>query len=327
MNTQSTTIGTRVYKTGLSLNQELASSDDKNYLFNLTNLSVVKVSGERAADFLQGQLSCDIRLVTTKTMRQGALCNLKGRVLALLDVIYCWDNYWLVLPTDLVDATLTSLEKTALLSHVTLDVVDTIKVMGLVVQSNQDLLPEITLPKNINELTNTTSSCCYQFGNHNYVILSQDEGCTLNLPEFKTHQQLKSEFVWHYRLLNQQRFSIYPETRGLFLPHRLNMHNTGYISFDKGCYKGQEIIARTHYRATLKHEFIVTTIQCDTPLKLGAKLHDPETNIEIGELIDYCPTDDHKHYLIACSVLIERGEQFRFENEEEILSLSKNKIK
>ena len=314
MNKQSTTIGTRVYKTNSALTQELSFLKDKNYLFNLTTLSAVKVSGEHAAQFLQGQLSCDVRLVTATTMQQGALCNLKGRVLALLDVIYCWNSYWLLLPTDLVSGTLISLEKTARLSRVSLETMGNIKVWGIFVQSQPDLLPEMRLPKNIKEVTTTTTSCCYQMGNHDYVILNQNNDAALNVPAFKTHQQLRSDLAWHFRQLKQHRFSIYPETRGLFLPHRLNMQNTGYLSFDKGCYKGQEIIARTHYRATLKHEFIVTTSQCSTPPQLGAKLYDPETKLEIGELVDYCPIDDENHYLIACNVLIGHGTQFWFEN-------------
>ncbi|OGV43711.1 MAG: hypothetical protein A3F46_05590 [Legionellales bacterium RIFCSPHIGHO2_12_FULL_42_9] len=307
MNKQSITIGTRVYKTNLPLTQELSFLADKNYLFALTEFSVVKVSGDHAAEFLQGQLSCDIRLVNATTMQQGAQCNLKGRVLALLDVIYCWDSYWLLLPSDLVPATLTSLEKGAMLSRVTLKAMDNIKVWALLVQSNQDLLPDLGLPNHIKKVTATQTSCCYQIGKHDYVLLNQDNDKELNFQAFNTHQQLKSELAWHFSQLNQHRFSIYPETRGLFLPHRLNMQNTGYLSFNKGCYKGQEIIARTHYRATLKHEFIVTTVECGMPPKLGATMLDPKTNLEIGELVDYCPIDDNNHYLIAGSVLIGSG--------------------
>lgn len=320
MNTESTTIGTRVYKTNNPLTQELSFLANKNYLFYLTKFSVIKVSGEHAAEFLQGQLSCDVRLVNDATVQQGALCNLKGRVLTLLDVIYCWDSYLLVLPTDLVSATLTSLEKTAMLSRVALESMSNINVCGLLVNSKQDLLPEIALPNNIKEFTATPTSCCYKIANLDYVLLTKDNDAAINLQTFKTNQQLKPELAWHFRQVSQHRFSIYPETRGLFLPHRLNMQNSGYLSFDKGCYKGQEIIARTHYRATIKHEFVVTTIKCNTPPKLGAKLYEPATKVEIGELVDYCPTDDN-HYLIACSVLIGHDNLFLFENTEEVLQL------
>ncbi len=314
-NRPSFSIGSRTYKTALSLNDELSFLTNKNYLFNLNQQSVVKVSGQHAAEFLQGQLSCDIRLVTASTMQHGALCNLKGRVLALLDVIYYDDCYWLILPTDLVQATLKSLEKTAMLSQVTLELMNKINVWGLFIQSHHDILPTMTLPKTIQAITSTASSCCYQVSENDYLLLTEDNDPTLNLLSFKENHQIKSCLAWHFRQLHQRRFSIYPETRGLFLPHRLNMQNTGYLSFNKGCYKGQEIIARTHYRATLKHEFILATIQSNTPMILGATILDPKTKSEVGELVDYCPIDDHQHYVIACSVLLERHAQFQIEND------------
>jgi folate-binding protein YgfZ len=56
---------------------------------------------------------------------------------------------------------------------------------------------------------------------------------------------------------------IYPETSGLFLPHDLNLQQLNAISFDKGCYTGQEIIARMHYRGKIKNHLYTTTIASD----------------------------------------------------------------
>ena len=306
MNTSIIHIGTRAYQTAVPLSQELVFEPNKNYLFNLTQLSAIKVVGEKAAEFLQGQLSCDIRLVNETQMQQGALCNLKGRVLALLDVVYCWNNYWLILPSDLVEATLLSLEKTALLSRVTLEVFDqqNLQINGLIIQSNQDILPHISLPTGIRNLSSTATTCCYQISATNYLMLSLNLAAEADNTLFQTHHRLKYDLAWHFTQLQQQKFSIYPETRGLFLPHRLNLHNTGYISFDKGCYKGQEIIARMHYRATLKHEFMTSIIHLNAPPVLGEQLVDNKTGAEQGELIDYCPTANNNEYLIAYSMPI-----------------------
>ena len=303
MNTSIIHIGTRAYQTTLPLNQELVFESNKNYLFNLNQLSAIKVSGEKAAEFLQGQLSCDIRLVNETQIQQGALCNLKGRVLALLDIVYCWNNYWLILPTDLVEATLQSLEKTALLSRVTLEALDqhTLQVNGLIIQSNQDILPHIDLPTALRQVTSTATTCCYQISTTNYIMLTLNDAAKGDVALFQTHHQLKYDLAWHFTQLQQQKFSIYPETRGLFLPHRLDLHNSGYISFDKGCYKGQEIIARMHYRATLKHEFVTSITHLDVTPVLGEQLLDTKTMVELGELIDYCPMPKNNEYLVAFS--------------------------
>src|SRR3990167_11287471 len=106
-------IGGRVYQASELMLQELRFAQHANYIFELKHLAIIKVTGHAAAEFLQGQLTCDIRLVTHNRMQVGALCNLKGRILVLLDVI-CWhDALFLILPKDLVSEILLKLAKIA----------------------------------------------------------------------------------------------------------------------------------------------------------------------------------------------------------------------
>jgi len=73
---------------------------------------------------------------------------------------------------------------------------------------------------------------------------------------------------------------IYPETSGKFLPHDINLHHLGGIHFDKGCYTGQEIIARMHYRGKLKTHLHKVTIQTNTALKPGDIVHKDDTVVD-----------------------------------------------
>jgi len=66
---------------------------------------------------------------------------------------------------------------------------------------------------------------------------------------------------WNYFDLTQGIPQVYPETSGLFLPHELNLHQLQGISWDKGCYTGQEIIARMQYRGKLKKHLYLAPIQ------------------------------------------------------------------
>jgi folate-binding protein YgfZ len=113
---------------------------------------------------------------------------------------------------------------------------------------------------------------------------------------------------------------IYPESRGMFLPHRLNLHKSTLLSFDKGCYKGQEIIARTHYRATLKHTFQCYTVVYSEPLYIGMKLINTADNSECGELIDYSPLSANS-YIVCLSHLITVPEDIAFEGSTTPLNL------
>ena len=82
---------------------------------------------------------------------------------------------------------------------------------------------------------------------------------------------------------------------------RLDLHQTPYLSFNKGCYKGQEIIARMHYKATLKHQLGLYEISTPEKIYSGQKLLN-ESGAEVGELVDYSLLGK-EHYLVIVSLL------------------------
>lgn len=284
----------------------------KNYLFDLSNCSSLEVRGEQAQAFLQGQLSCDLRQVTANTMRQGALCNLKGRILALLDIID-WHGLQLILPDDLLNSTQASLAKAALLSRVELKPTTSYQFYGFYLQNPQDVSPiSIEQPQDRYGLFFNDEACCYSLGHSMYVILMRKEHSHTLIKPFLDCRQISTPFAWHQLLLKNKQVRIYPETRGLFLPHRLDLHRSGYLSFDKGCYKGQEIIARMHYRSKLKHSLQLVTIKTPEPLAAGQKIFDDTATLELGELIDFSPFSSNE-YLAAVSILIEHPSVVRIE--------------
>lgn len=307
----------REYTTLSTIESDLHFEKDKNYLFDLSYLSTLAVEGEKASEFLQGQLSCDLREVNSKAIRQGAICNLKGRVLALTDVID-WQGLQLVLPKDLRQATEESLSKIAMLSRVILEPTNTL-IYGFYLANQNDLLPDtINLPNEDLGLTTNASSCCYRLSKEFYLILMKE--ASEFYEDFNSRQQLRGSLAWHYLQLKSKTIEIYPQSRGLFLPHRIDLHLSGYLSFDKGCYKGQEIIARTHYRAKLKHRLAVFTIETTEPFNLGAKLFSVGEKIEVGELIDSCAVGENR-FLIAVSILFDAPEKVLIEGQIEPVDL------
>ncbi|BCA95498.1 glycine cleavage system protein T [Legionella antarctica] len=313
-------INSRVFTTFGSLDSELNFNKDNNYLFDLSYLGVLNIAGDKAQDFLQGQLTCDLRLVSDIQMIEGAQCNLKGRVLSLLDVIN-WNGFKLVLPEDLMELTQGSFTKTAQLSRVSIEKNNDLKIFGFYLQNPNDVIPDATyLPNNLYAQAHSSNYCYYHLGNGFYIfIIHKDiehEFCKI----FLEHNQLLGSLTWHTLRLYNQQIDIYPESRGLFLPHRLGLHQTQYVSFEKGCYKGQEIIARTHYRATLKHELRFFVIQSDHNIYSGQKLLKITDETEIGELIDYAPIGTN-NYIIAVSILKEAAELIRFEGHSDTIPL------
>lgn len=313
-------INNRHLTTFNSIESELLLNKQKNYLFDLSYMGVIDLLGEKSIDFLQGQLTCDLRLVSDSTMIQGAQCNLKGRILSLLDVID-WQGVKLLLPQDLIEVTQSSLTKTAQISRVSLSVDNNYKILGFYLQNIKDQIPDtLHLSNSTYSLSYSKNYCAYHIGKGFYIYLIPLDYYEKFCKPFFENNQLLGSLTWHTLRLFHSQMDIYLNSRGLFLPHRVDLHQTQYISFDKGCYKGQEIIARTHYRATLKHELKTFIIQTSNELYSGQKLFKSDENTEIGELIDYSLLG-HDRYLLVVSILKEKFSSARLEKHSFSISL------
>ena len=293
-------IGGRLYTVSEPWLQDIVLLDKENYIFELDHLSVIKVSGKAAAEFLQGQLTCDIRLINQHQMQFGALCNVKGRILALLDVIFWNNEFFLILPKDLAQAVVCKLEKVALLARVTCELLNNLVIYGLCIDhAAANVMHKIILPEILQGVTATATTYCYAMAKGMYIVIAQDNHTAIVKPQGAVH---KRSLAWHLLELQAHRYTIYPITSGAFLPHRLNLHNMGYISFTKGCYKGQEIIARMHYRSNLdNYKCNVVTLNINHNPSIGEKLLLDANQKHAGLVVDYCPTHIPDNYVVALS--------------------------
>lgn len=321
MNTMSKhLINNRELTTVNPVDQELMIPPQKNFLFDLSYLSIIDVEGIKATEFLQGQFTSDINLISDIKIGQAAQCNIKGRILALMDIIN-WNGFKLILPRDLQESTINSLNKYALLSRVTLKANDKYNIFGFYLQNKGDILPASEFfPTTLYAQTYSADFCMYHLGNGFYIILSQGDYGTKLKETFIKNDQFLGSLTWHSLRLAQYQVDIYPESRSIFLPHRLNLHQTPYISFNKGCYKGQEIIARMHYKATLKHQMKIFHIKTGHKIHSGQKILNKVEGTEIGEIIDFSILNE-EHYLVAASILKDAGTDIFLEGSSQPVKL------
>lgn len=287
-------INDRQYTYMNDLSSEFSLAENETYLCPLDHLHCVSVIGDNANNFLQGQLSCDINQVDNHHFRTGLLCSLKGRIIAMMDVILCHD-FQLILEKDITEKTLSVIQKAAMLSRVQLKSSTKYRVLGIIGDVGRIDLP-IDAPTNGNNLNRNERACLYQIADNMNILLVKNEVAEFLINE--NNHRIKGSLIWHYLSLKHNRPSIYLNSQGLFLPHRLDLHRQpNMISMDKGCFRGQEIIARTHYRAKLKHRYY-TYLSQKQPQLAEKIMHN---NVEIGEIIDWCPIDNNQ-YFIAASV-------------------------
>lgn len=121
-----------------------------------------------------------------------------------------------------------------------------------------------------------------------------DESASLNQLGFNTTKENAEK--QHQFEISQQIPSIFPETSEKFLPHELNLPNLNAISFTKGCYTGQEIIARMQYRGKLKKQLFRAHLQSETP---PVRYQDIYTDNQIiGKLVDYSQIDTNRYEVL-----------------------------
>lgn len=244
---------------------------------------LIAVSGPDAQSFLQGQLTADIREITPTKPGFSAYCNPKGRIRALFRIFYHHDSYFLQLPMGVLPSALEALKKVARFSKVTLeDVSQQWQRIGLCVPQNY--LADLVY------LKTTELKEIYILPLHSHEPYKRLELIGLphiikpignKLAELET-SEIADFDTWKNFDIKAGIPEIWPETVEQFLPHTLNLPALGAVSFTKGCYCGQEIVARMEYRADVKHKLftIKTPTGINEPLP-GSKIFDENGSDEV----------------------------------------------
>lgn len=237
----------------------------------LNNLGVIKVSGE-AEKFLQGQLTNDMRKLSPTQASLSAYCDLKGRILTSLIVFKYHETHYLILNQDLIPLLMKELGKYAPFSKAKLtDESTNWQLLGVLGSLETSHFPE----------NNTPSFAMHSDPNNIYIKMPgvNPRFILLTSPQ---NQLLQNSInttelnKWQLEDINAGIVFVNTETTGLFTPHDLNYPQLGAVSFDKGCYRGQEIIARMQYLGKLKQHLQKAFVQTQNPPQLAAQLFSPQ---------------------------------------------------
>jgi len=224
---------------------------------DLSHFGIIAAYGEDAAEFLQGQFTNDIKQVDEAHSQLSALCTPKGRMLCNFRIFRREHTYYLVLPYELLEAALSRLRMYVLRSKVTLeDASDALMSIGASGSKMIDHLGDIVgkLPDNVDESVEYKDYTIIRVAG----IVPRFEIYGLLEPMKKLWQALDvhgspvGADVWE--LLNIQAGIpvITAAAIDTYVPQMTNMQLINGVSFTKGCYPGQEIVARMHYLGKLK---------------------------------------------------------------------------
>ena len=251
----------------------------------LAQLGLIEARGPDALAFLQGQLSNDVRKVAPERAQLSSYNSPKGRMLAVLHLLRHDDAFLLELHASLLDGVLKRLRMFVLRSKVTLAAVTDRAVLGLAGPDAGALLAGAGLPAPAEPLACAWAddvAVLRRLGaTPRYTILAPVARRDALLAQLGARAQAGTPEDWRRLDIEAGVPTVYPETQDRFVAQMCNLDTLGGISFDKGCYTGQEIIARVHYRGAVKRHMEARRLEGPVPA--------PGTRLEAGEVVDAAP--------------------------------------
>ncbi|MFT0516688.1 YgfZ/GcvT domain-containing protein [Pseudomonas faucium] len=259
---------------------------DSAFFSPLSHEGILAVRGSDAGKFLQGQLTCNINYLSLEHAGLGARCMVKGRMQSSFRILPEGNGYLLAMASDLLEAQLADLKKYAVFSKATLSDESAawvrfglqqgdaaLQALGLSVPASagatvrHDGLIAITASAGRVELWVPADNAA-----------RVRETLAATLPEGSLND-------W---LLGQIRAGIgqvMGPTRELFIPQMINLQAVDGVSFKKGCYTGQEIVARMQYLGKLKRrQYRLALAEQQVPAP-GAEIFSPTHGSSVGEVV------------------------------------------
>ena len=237
----------------------------------------IKVTGDDRVTFLHGQLTNSISGLTDGENCLAGYCDPKGRLLALL-YVHCTNNeHYLLLPTDIFEATLKRLRMFVMRSKVVFE----------------DITADVAINAYSNQFAAPDNSTWLSFCEQAHVLIQPMEDVSNNSESALTEADLA------ITLIKAGVPVLAQATVGEFVPQWINLDVIDGLNFKKGCYPGQEIVARTHYLGKLKKRmYILSSVSPGSVPEVGSSLYIANESQAAGTIVN-AATEGKTHFALA----------------------------
>lgn len=275
---------------------ERLAARDGTVLCDLSHYGVLRVSGEDAQTFLQNLLSSDVKAVTPALAQWSSFSTPKGRMLATFLVWQSGADYFLLLPRSLAAAMQKKLSMFVLRSKVKIsDASDEFVCLGLAGKDANTLAKESFAAVPDADMARAESAYAGVIrlnANRLLVVTSPEQAPHLWKP-LVCGARAAGAPVWDWLAIRAGIPAILPATQELFVPQMANLELFGAVNFKKGCYPGQEIVARMQYLGRLKQRMYLAHIAGDAAPQPGDHLYSADLEGQhSGTLVNAAPAPD-----------------------------------
>ncbi len=255
---------------------ELASTCDRLILCDLSQFGTLKVSGEDALTFLQNLLSSDVSEVGAQHAQISSLNSPKGRMLASFLIWRSEADYFLHLPYSQCAAIHKRLSMYILRAKVTIvDVSEHQICIGLAGEGAEALLQQTfgSVPQADWAVEQRDNASIIRVGTQRFQINTSSQHAPALWQKFSVSACPVGSSCWDWLNIRAGIPVILPATQEQFVPQMVNLELIGGVSFKKGCYPGQEIVARMHYLGKLKRRMYLAHIEANAMPQPGDELY------------------------------------------------------
>ncbi|MDD2768337.1 MAG: folate-binding protein [Methylococcus sp.] len=255
---------------------------------DLSHFGLIEVRGEEAGKFLGSLLTGDVRLVSPVQGQFTSWCDGKGRIQATFWLFMSDGAYYLLLPQELLPGVIARLKMFLLRTKAS--IVDASAVLARIGLSGAGIAEALgsALPVLRGETAALGDCTLVALGDGpqpRWLAVGSAEAISALWEKLKAAAVPASSGTWALLDILAGIPQVAPETAGEFIPQMLDLEALGGLSYKKGCYPGQEVIARLHYRGQLKRKaYLAHASALEIPAP-GTKLYRPGFEESVGLVV------------------------------------------
>jgi folate-binding protein YgfZ len=275
--------------------EERLAARDRTVLVDVSHLSLLRARGPDAKTFLNAQLSNDLDLLDEDHSMLAAWCTAAGRVLVVFRVFLQGDGYLLQLPASLREDILARLRRYVLRAKVTLESADADRAcLGLSGPEAARLLKDTAgfVPDGVNacRTRNGVTLLALPGPQPRFEIIAPPPATIALWEKLRDHAVVAGSPVWSWLDIMAGLPTVLPQTAEAFVPQTMNLELVGGVSFKKGCYPGQEIVARMQYLGKLKQRLYRAHATPDIVPDPGTPIYaSPSSGQAAGQVVEAQP--------------------------------------
>lgn len=245
--------------------RELRACAEGTVVCDLSHFGLMQFSGEDAQSFLQGQLTNDVKRVSGSVGQYTAYCTPKGRMLASMLLFMDHDGYKLQLPQALLPGVLKRLSMYILRAKVkAADASEDSVRLGLAGSRAAEALAELgEIPSATLDAVHADGIDIIRLGEQRFELFAAPDRAVRIWEALRRTATPVGAACWQWLEIRAGVPIVLPETQEAFVPQMVNLERIGGVSFKKGCYPGQEIVARTHYLGKLKRRMYLAHVDSE----------------------------------------------------------------